>query len=96
MAESEKSKDFQKCQTAIQLWNNVAERSRGRKARLDGLNSSYSVSASLANELNWVAGKIDFLVSTAAQTKDPKTARDLQLAQRLCKKHQVISNANAI
>ncbi|KAM7541962.1 hypothetical protein Aperf_G00000017227 [Anoplocephala perfoliata] len=91
-AESEKANDFQKCQAALDLWNSVAERSRGRKAKLDGINSSYSLSDSLTNELNWATSKIEFLNSTVSQTRDPQNARDLKLAQRLFKKHQAMES----
>ncbi|VDO08241.1 unnamed protein product [Rodentolepis nana] len=92
----EKASDFKKCQTALQLWNRVSEQSRGRKSRLDSINSSYNLSASLTNELNWVEAKIDYLSSTVSLTKDPQNARDLKLAQRSCKKHQAMeSEVNA-
>ncbi|VDL15838.1 unnamed protein product [Hymenolepis diminuta] len=90
--EKEKADDFQKCQTVLQLWNSVSERSRERKSKLDGVNSSYNLSASLTNEQSWVEAKIDFLNSTASLTKDPQNARDLKLAQRLCKKHQAMES----
>ncbi|KAL5964605.1 Spectrin alpha chain [Taenia solium] len=91
-ADAEKASDFQKCQAATQLWNRVADESRRRKAQLEGINSTYSLFASLANELNWVTGKRDLLASIARVTKDPRSARDLQLAQRLCKKHQAMAS----
>ncbi|KAH9280373.1 Spectrin beta chain, non-erythrocytic 1 [Echinococcus granulosus] len=91
-ADVEKASDFQECQAAVQLWNRVADESRKRKAKLEGINSTYGLFVSLANELNWVTGKKDFLASTVGVTKDPRNARDLQLAQRLCKKHQAMES----
>uniref|UniRef100_A0A5K3EGH0 SH3 domain-containing protein n=1 Tax=Mesocestoides corti TaxID=53468 RepID=A0A5K3EGH0_MESCO len=91
-ADQEKAGDLQKCQASIDLWNRVADQSRIRRSKLEAISSSYGISASLIQEMKWVTGKIDFLASTAAQTKDPKNARDLQLAQRLCKKHQALEN----
>ncbi|KAL5107304.1 Spectrin beta chain [Taenia crassiceps] len=91
-ADAEKASDFQKCQATIQLWNKVADESRRRKAQLEGINSTYGLFASLANELTWVTGKRDLLTSTAGVTKDPRSARDLQLAQRLCKKYQAMES----
>ncbi|VDM16022.1 unnamed protein product [Hydatigera taeniaeformis] len=91
-ADAEKASDFQKCNSAIQLWNKVADESRRRKAQLEGISSTYGLFTSLANELSWVTGKREFLTSTAGVTKDPRSARDLQLAQRLCKKHQAMES----
>ncbi|VDK20324.1 unnamed protein product, partial [Taenia asiatica] len=91
-ADAEKASDFQKCQAAIQLWNRVGDESRRRKAQLEGINSTYGLFASLANELNWITGKRDLLAANASVTKDPRSARDLQLAQRLCKKHQAMAS----
>lgn len=91
--EEEKAGDFERCDGARRLWTDVTDRGRIRRARLEALNSSYSLSASLIQEMNWIGVKIEFLKSTASKTQDTTTARDLQVVQRLCKKHQVNSSA---
>nr|VZI39946.1 unnamed protein product [Spirometra erinaceieuropaei] len=84
--------DMARSDKSIQLWNEVAARGRERKARLEAMSASYNISAGLAQELNWVNEKLQLLEKTAQQARDTRTARDLQLAQRLCKNHQTLDN----
>ncbi|KAL7059515.1 hypothetical protein AAHC03_013256 [Spirometra sp. Aus1] len=84
--------DMARSDKSIQLWNDVAARGRERKARLEAMSASYNISAGLAQELNWVNEKLQLLEKTAQQARDTRTARDLQLAQRLCKNHQTLDN----
>ncbi|VDL98088.1 unnamed protein product [Schistocephalus solidus] len=91
-ADKERESDMDRSDKSIQLWNDVAASGRERKARLEAMSASYSISAGLAQELNWVSEKLQFLEKTRQQARDTRTARDLQLAQRLCKNHLTLSN----
>lgn len=84
-----KAGDMASCASALQMWQEASGRGHSRKARLEAMIACNNVSVSLTQEANWVRVRLQLLASTASQATDSKTASDLQLAQRLCKKHQV-------
>ncbi|VDN13945.1 unnamed protein product [Dibothriocephalus latus] len=91
-AGQEREGDMARSEKSIKLWNKVAAAGRERKARLEAMSASYNISAGLAQELSWINEKLLVLEKTAKQARETATARNLQLAQRLCKNYETLAN----